>query len=135
MTKKPTFSETVADGEFAPNTWRRAGEMAGLYSVVLSHADGEWMAKCVELPTVFVFGKTPEAAMKKIQEPLTVVIATLLEAERPVPAPMTEGKRDAQVNVKLTAEERFVVENAAKNRGFKGLSDFFRFAALQIARA
>jgi len=132
---KKTASDAVADGEFARDIWTRAAAMSGLYSVVLSHADGEWMAKCVELPTVFVFGKTPEAAMKKIQEPLTVVIATLLEAERPVPAPMTEGKRDAQVNVKLTAEERFLVENAAKNRGFKGLSDFFRFAALQIARA
>jgi hypothetical protein len=34
------------------------------------------------------------------------------------------------VNVRLTAEEKAVLESKAKNRGLKGLSAFLRAAAL-----
>jgi predicted RNase H-like HicB family nuclease len=135
MSKKPTNPESPVSGEFAADVWKRAGESANAYSIVVNKTDDGWMARCVEIPTVFVFAKTAESAMKKIHEPLTVLVATMIEAKRALPSPMSEGKREAQVNVKLTAEERLMVEGAAKSRGFKGISDFFRFAALQVARA
>ncbi|MFN0010460.1 MAG: type II toxin-antitoxin system HicB family antitoxin [Phycisphaerales bacterium] len=126
------------DAPFAGPVLKRARALAEHYSVVVSSVPGGgggWLAKCVELPSAFATAPTSDEAVKAVRRPLTTLLATMLELGRPLPSPMTAGKRDAQVNVKLTPEERLVVEGAAKKQGFKGLSDFFRFAALHVARA
>jgi hypothetical protein len=35
-------------------------------------------------------------------------------------------KRPAQINVRLTPEEKLLLEETARQEGFKGLSDFIR---------
>lgn len=130
-----TSTKESLDQPFSATVWRRATEVAGKYGMLVGASDNRFFAKCVEMPGIVVFGKTAEDAIEALHEPLTIAIASLLEADRKVPAPMVEGKRESQVNVKLTAEERVVVEAAAKREGFTGLSDFFRHAALRLARA
>ena len=63
------------------------------------------------------------------------VLATMIEAGQTVPAPAGEGRRDQQVNVRLTSDERPALETAARQRGFAGISDFVRAAALAGAKA
>ena len=58
---------------------------------------------------------------------------SLLERGQRPPAPARQGTRTQQVNVRLTAEEKAVLEATAKNQGFKGLSDLLRAAALDAA--
>jgi uncharacterized protein (DUF1778 family) len=48
--------------------------------------------------------------------------------------PAREGARTAQVNVRLTSEEKTLFEAAAKRKGFSGLSDFVRAAAMELAK-
>ncbi len=44
--------------------------------------------------------------------------------------PVGATKRAAQVNVRLTQEEKLLLEETAKREGFKGISDFIRHLAL-----
>ena len=61
------------------------------------------------------------------------VLATMIEAGQTVPA--GEGRRDQQVNARLTSDEGPTLETAARQRGFTGISDFVRAAALAGAKA
>ena len=58
----------------------------------------------------------------------------MLEEGQKPPRPAREGKRTQQVNVRLTAEEKAMLEGTAKRNGFHGLSDFLRAAAIEAAR-
>jgi len=62
------------------------------------------------------------------EDPLRIAVATMLEQRRT--PPMSVNKRSAQVNVRLTAEEKLLLTETAKREGFKGLSDFIRHLAL-----
>ena len=44
--------------------------------------------------------------------------------------PLAVKKRAAQVNVRLPPEEKLLLEETARQEGFKGLSDFIRHLAL-----
>ena len=61
-------------------------------------------------------------------------VAYLLEEGHKPPTPAQAGMRTAQVNVRLTAEEKVLLETTAKQKGFQGLSDFVRAAALELAK-
>jgi uncharacterized protein (DUF1778 family) len=58
----------------------------------------------------------------------------MLEQGQSPPPPASEEMRVEQVNVRLTAEEKLALETAAQSKGYKGLSDFVRAAALTAAR-
>lgn len=53
----------------------------------------------------------------------------LEDGEQP-PAPASDEKRTAQLNVRLTKGEKFRIEQAARQAGVRGISDFVRYAAL-----
>ena len=76
-----------------------------------------------------VHGTTANQCEKKAREALGVAVATMMEQGRTPPS--GGGKRLAQVNVRLTAEEKLLLEETAKREGFKGLSDFIRHLALE----
>jgi uncharacterized protein (DUF1778 family) len=61
-------------------------------------------------------------------------VAYLLEEGQRPPTSAREGTRTAQVNVRLTAEEKVLLEATAKRKGFSGLSDFVRAAAIGLAK-
>jgi uncharacterized protein (DUF1778 family) len=58
----------------------------------------------------------------------------MLEDGQVPPAPASEQKRTEQVNVRLTTEERLLLEEAAHNKGFRGISDFVRTTSLAQAK-
>jgi predicted RNase H-like HicB family nuclease len=108
----------------------RAGQIAAQYKIVVESEDGDWYGHGLEMPTVMGDGKTVQAAVKDTREALVAVIAYTLEKGQTPPPPARDGNRSMQVNVRLTPEEKAILETRAKAKGFRGLSDFIRARAL-----
>jgi predicted RNase H-like HicB family nuclease len=110
---------------------RKAKEIANEYCITIERNDRlGFIGSSIELPTVFADAKTPEHCYKAIQEAIMVAVATMIECGQRPPQPISARKRSEQVNVRLTAEEKVLLSNAASNQGFKGISDFLRNIAL-----
>lgn len=119
---------------FAPDILKTARNMVGGYQIIVEHDAGQWYGRGLELPHVYGDGATPAACIESTREALAATVAYLLEQGQAPPPPARQGKRTAQVNVRLTAEEKAILEATAHRRGFEGLSDFLRAAALESAR-
>ncbi|MBN1361517.1 MAG: type II toxin-antitoxin system HicB family antitoxin [Sedimentisphaerales bacterium] len=119
------------DRPFERSVLRKAKQLAGEYRMTLERNEKlGFIGSSVELPTVFADGTTPEACYQATEEALTVAVATMLECGQTPPQPVSARKRTEQVNVRLTAEEKMLLSNAASSLGFKGISDFLRNIAM-----
>lgn len=128
--KKKVKSERL-DQPFEQFVLRKAKQLAGQYRLTLEKNEKlGFIGSSMELPTVFADGPTPEACYEATEAALTVAVATMIECGQTPPQPMSARKRTEQVNVRLTAEEKILLTNAASSFGFKGLSDFLRNIAL-----
>ncbi len=122
------------DRPITPKIMERAQAIARQYQVIVSCEEGQWFGRGLELPRVFGDGKTANQCIENTREALAVAVACMLEeGERP-PTPATEGRRTPQVNVRLTAEEKALFEVTAKRKGYSGISDYLRAAAIEVAR-
>lgn len=92
--------------------------------------DGGCIGFTQEMPTVFGDGPTIAACAKDTLESTTESICVMLEHGDTPPAPAREGKRDQQVNVRLSVEEKARLEAIASREGFRSISDYIRNAAL-----
>ncbi len=108
----------------------RAREVVDGYNLVIHREDGAYYGRALEMPGVMADGPTPAKCLQNTMEILVTSVATLLEAGRVPPLPASDERRDEQVNVRLTKLEKATFEDAARSRGFRGLSDFIRSAAL-----
>ena len=54
----------------------------------------------------------------------------MLEEGQSPPPPASEGVRTEQVNIRFSAEEKLALETAARQHGFRSVSDYVRAAAL-----
>lgn len=110
---------------------KRARKIAGQYRLTLDCDDAlGYVGSSVELPTVFADGSTAEKCVQAIREALALAISTMIEYGQNPPLPISSGKRDTQVNVRLAQEEKLLLKEAARRFGFKGISDFIRTVAL-----
>jgi predicted RNase H-like HicB family nuclease len=134
MTSKgrSTTSKKALDRPFDPAIWRRAKRIAAAYRIVLEPAKNGLLGYSIEMPTVAIDGTTPNECFEETREALTVGVATMLELGRTPPG--TGGRRTAQVNIRLSYDEKLRLEEAARDAGFRGLSDYVRHAALVEAR-
>ncbi len=134
-TLKAKLAVTTGDDlarPFDPALLRRAREIASSYRLTFeADPDVGYLGSSVELPGVFADGKTIEACARETLEALTTTVATLLETGQRPPSPASEGKREQQVNIRLTADERLRIEEAARVEGFRSVSDYIRAAALR----
>ena len=117
-----------ADRPFDKAVLGDARRIADQYRIVLEREPGGFLARSIEMPNVLVHGSSPNQCEKKAREALRVAVATMLEQGRT--PPLAANKRSAQVNVRLTVEEKLLLEETAKREGFRGLSDFIRHLAL-----
>lgn len=122
------------DAPFAPAVLKRAREIADSYQIILHFEDGEYYGRGLELPNAMNDGRTPDECVRNTRNILTTTVAYMLEAGQTPPAPASEGKRTEQVNIRLTPEEKLLLEEAAKSKGFRGVSDFVRAQTLSILR-
>lgn len=122
------------DRAFAAANLRKAKEIASGYRFVFEPEPGVgYLGRTVELPYVMGDGESVEACVAETIEATVAAVATLLEqGERP-PSPAGEAKRDRQVNIRLTADEKDRLEHAARHAGFRSISDYIRHAALKSA--
>ena len=133
MPAKSKSLSTAIDRPFGAELLRRAKAIAAHYQIVLQFEDGEYYGRGLEMPYVMNDGKTPDECVKATRESLTIAVATMLERNEKPPTPASGGKRSEQINVRLTTEEKLLLENAARSRGFKGLGDFVRATVLAHA--
>lgn len=124
-------SDAALDRPFDKAILKQAEELVDQYRLTIEpEPDLGYLGSSVELPFVMADGKTVAACVKGTREALIATVATILEdGERP-PVPAREGKRDQQVNIRLTADEKYQLENAARKQGYRSISDFIRAAAL-----
>jgi predicted RNase H-like HicB family nuclease len=119
---------------FAADIQKRAKTMVSDYQVILNCEEGHWYGRGLELPNVFGDGETPAECIDNTREALAAAVAYMLEQGQAPPTPAKQGKRTTQVNVRLTAEEKVILESSARRKGFEGLSDFLRAAAMEAVR-
>jgi predicted RNase H-like HicB family nuclease len=120
---------------FSARIIKDARKIAAEYQVVVHLEDGKWYGRGLELPHVFGVGKTAEACIAESRQALCAAVALLLEQGLRPPAPGRQGMRSEQIEVRVTAMEKAVLESAAKSRGYRDLADFVREAALQATDA
>jgi predicted RNase H-like HicB family nuclease len=122
------------DRPFDPALLKKARQIVDRYQVVIRHEDGEYYGRGLELPGAMDDGKTPDECVANTREAMVVVVGYMLEQGQSPPLPALEGARSEQVNVRLTAEERLAMEQAAQRGGYRGLSDYVRAAALAATK-
>ena len=117
---------------FEKSILAKAKKIAETYSMTLQpHPGLGFVGASIELPMVFADGKTVEQCYSNTREAITVAIATMIEYGQSPPSPASEKNRNLQMNIRLTAEEKTKLTRASRNLGFKGVSDFVRYAALK----
>jgi predicted RNase H-like HicB family nuclease len=129
-TAKSSKRSKPIDRPFGPEILRRAKELSDQYQVVLQLEDGEYFGHCLEMPLVMGDGKTPDECVKSVREAIKVILAHMMEKGEKLPAPASEQTRSVQVNIRLTAAEKSILEQTAHRKGFRGISDYVRHAAL-----
>ncbi|MFN0131846.1 MAG: plasmid mobilization protein [Phycisphaerales bacterium] len=102
--------------------------------VIVRDPDMGYFGRTVEMPFAMSDGHTVAKCMASTLEATASGIATMLERGETPPSPAREGKRDQQVNLRLTADEKMTLEGFANREGFRSLSDFIRTAALRHGR-
>lgn len=84
----------------------------------------------MELPGAMNHGKSIAECVDNTIDIVSSTIAVMLEQGEIPPLPASDELREEQVNVRLTKLEKLTLEEAARSRGFRGISDFMRAATL-----
>jgi len=134
MSAKSRKSSERIDRPFGKAVLRRARAIADRYQIILQFEDGLYYGRGLELPTAMNHGRTPDECVKATRDILTTAVAYLIESGQTPPAPASDNKRSEQINVRLTPEERLLLEEAARSKGYRGISDFVRSASLANAK-
>jgi predicted RNase H-like HicB family nuclease len=122
------------DRPFDPAILKRAREIVAHYQVVIRLEEDGYYGRGLELPNALGDGDTPAQCLESTKESMTAVVAFMLErGEQPPPAASDEAKL-VQLNVRISAGEKVMFEEAARQRG-QGLSEFIRSAAVERAKA
>jgi len=132
---KKKASGKAIDAPFAPKLWKRAADIAAGYRLIIEKEPevGGYLGRSVEMPMVMGDGTTIAKCAVETLEAMTLAVATMLEQGERLPISSSSEKRTAQVNIRVTEEEKMRLEEAAKRQGFRGISDYIRSAALKEA--
>jgi predicted RNase H-like HicB family nuclease len=134
MSVKSAKRSKAINRPFEPEILKRARKIAESYQIIIHFEDGEYYGRGLELPNAMNDGKTPDECVEATRDILTTAVAYMLENGETPPAPASEQKRTEQINVRLTTQEKLMLEEAAHNKGFRGVSDFIRTAGLVQAK-
>lgn len=134
MSVKSRGSDAAIDRPFSARIIREARRIADQYQVILTCDGDHWYGRGLEMPHVFGDGSSVAKCMADTRQALCGAVALVLEQGQRPPTPARAGVRTQQVNVRLSAEEKVLLETAAKRKGYSGLSDFIRAAAMESAK-
>jgi predicted RNase H-like HicB family nuclease len=130
MFGKSPKSRKAIDRPFERGVLERAAKIAASYQIIIQFEDGEYYGRGLEMPFVMNDGKTPDNCVQATRQALTTAVATLLESGQIPPSPASEHKRSEQINIRVTPEEKLLLEEAARSRGFRGIGDYVRSTTL-----
>jgi predicted RNase H-like HicB family nuclease len=111
----------------------QARSIVAHYQLVIWFEDGEYYGRGVELPYAFGEGATIEQCAANTKEAFVTAVAGYLQEGQTPPAPALEGKRDQQLNIRLSSHERLLLETKARQSGATGISEYVRAVALKGA--
>jgi predicted RNase H-like HicB family nuclease len=132
----PPTKATAIDRPFDPKVLHKARQIASQYRVVIEPAGrAGFIGWSIEMPGVMADGKTPAACTEATYQALEIGVATLLEIGRVPPPASYKRRRNSQINVRVSTEEKIILDEAAQQRGFQGISDFLRSVALRECQA
>ncbi len=121
------------DRPFDAAILKRAKGIVDRYQVVIRRESDGYFGRGLELPGALGGGAMPAACLDSTKESMVAVVAFMLErGETPPPAASDETKL-VQLNVRISAGDKLMFEEAARQRG-QGLSEFIRSAAVEHAR-
>lgn len=95
--------------------------------------DVGYLGRSIEMPLVMAEGSTIARCAAETLDALTAAVATLLESGQRPPQPVSQEKRTAQLNIRVTEEEKLRLEDAARQQGYRGISDYIRASILKDA--
>lgn len=114
------------DRPFAAETWRQAKALANGYRLVLEEIDNSFFGSALELPGIFADAPTAGECVVALREALSAAVATMLEMGEVPPAPASAERRMEQINIRVTPEEKLRLTEAARAKGYRGISDYVR---------
>ena len=126
MSKKSKNSKSL---RLKPAYIARARPIAEKYQMIIWFEDGEYYGRGVELPFAFGDGKTIEQCAKNTREGFIAAVASLLQDGHVPPAPVVEGIRDQQINIRVDSQEKVLLEAKARQSGAAGISEYIRALA------
>ena len=109
---------------------RQAEQLVDGYAILIErHDDGLYYGRGLEYPYLLGHGKTPAAAHRMAREGLIAAVAADISIGNAPPLSSSE-KRTQQINVRVSPMEKLRIEEVARRKGFRGVGDFLRSAAL-----
>lgn len=130
--KKSSSKKTETAIAGRPRVTSAAVARANEYQIILkAHPAGGFVGSAVEMPLVISHAKDEMACLAETRRALAEAVAHILESGRHAPAPAAEHKREVQLNIRLTADERLRIQEKARLAGIRSLSDYVRRAALR----
>ena len=99
--------------------------------VISSHGTKGFVGSSIEMPLVLGHGKTEALCITDTRAAIVMTLELMLEKGEVPPSPASEGKREVQLNIRLTPDERMRIQEKARQAGFRSIADFMRRAALR----
>jgi len=121
---------TVESGPFDKAILAAAERIVDAYDIVMRREEGEWVGHALEYPEAIGVGKTVQKCMEETRKSLLAGVGSMLEDGDTPPVPARQNVRSEQVNLRLTPEEKAVLESRSRTKGFRGIADYVRAAAL-----
>lgn len=126
-----TSAPKAVNAAFDTAVLDRARKIAATYTVLLQPEPGiGFVGRGLELPLAMDEGRTADECVRKTRDAFVAAVATMLEKDEVPPPAAREKLRTEQINIRVTPEEKLLLEEAARSKGFRGVSDFVRTAGL-----
>jgi hypothetical protein len=120
----------VIDTLLRSDFYEHAQKVASQYQLKLIPTEnGRFVGSSVELPFVLSEGCENEI-IATTRGAIVSALVILLRKGRELPPP-ANSRRNVQVNVRLSSEERELLDTAARTRGYRGISDYLRSIAIE----
>jgi len=112
-----------------------AAALARRYRILLvPDEDTGFLGYIAELPGVMADGRSAEQCVTATQFAAQLVVETMLEEGKVPPLPGGQAKRDHQVNVRFTGEEKTAIELAKTRKDYGDVSSFIREVVLDTCK-
>lgn len=116
----------------SPECVRQAERIVDDYRILIERdPPGGFIGTSIEIPTAFGDGATIEECAESTRQALLGAVTAMLDRRE---LPPRRGRRTAQVNVRLTEDEKLALNETAQRLGLTSISDFIRSVALEKLR-